>query len=130
MHSWVASGRSGNEADKEKGHSSLGVNAGERHIRSRRWSCVVGGGDTWAGAFEIDGLDGAFGFADVAEEIAKVFPGDLAFGTEGLRVVAALHELLDAALEADSEGVGGEAEDFPDFGAEALGVDVRVFKLL
>lgn len=75
---------------------------------------------------EIHGLDSATLVVADPDEVGEVLPGDVAFGTDAERLVAAGVELLDRALETDAQGVGREAEDLADGAGDARAVDVGV----
>lgn len=77
-------------------------------------------------ALEIHGLDAAAQLGALVDEIPKVLPRDLALAARLQRLLSLDAEVLDAALQADAQVVGGEAQDFAHGGSDARGVGVDI----
>jgi len=82
--------------------------------------------DTRRRAFKINALNRIPNPARLIDQVAKVLPRDLGLHSDLLGLFALRAELLDAALEADTEVVSWETEDFTNGRGDAVAVGVHV----
>ena len=83
-------------------------------------------GETRRMAIKIDGLDNPTLMSAFADEVGKVLERNVTLSLDAQSFVTAAVKLLDGTLEANAEGVSGEAKDLPYRARDTSAVRVNI----
>lgn len=87
---------------------------------------IIRRGNAGRRSFQVDSFDSRADLSALSDQVAKVLPSDLAFGLYFARFLALLLQVLDVALKALAQFVGGVFERAAHLGGDASGVGMCV----